>query len=846
MHASSMMNAVSLKQEPGPLVIGERLNVMGSAASKKCMMNGDIDGLVAIARQQVEEEGAHCIDVCMANTEGIDERDLVLRLVKRLSLEVQAPLVIDSTEHEVIAAAVRHTPGLPIINSISLEEGRFDENIQTMLAYGCPAIAMCAGPAGVVKTAREKVGMAREIYGRAAAAGVRPEQLIFDPSAFTLCTGDPDLRHTAVETLDAIEQIKRLYPDSYTSLGLSNVSFGLAPPARRVLNSVFLYHAVRRGLDAAIVNMSRITAYADIPQEERVLAERVIFDRDDDAESDFVNHFEGLREAGGGGTAASASGGGSEQEALDGMKASERCTYKIVHRIPDGLQADVRDAVAEQVPGYGTGAGGDTPQSRHDAALRVLNDALLPAMKTVGDKFGSGELILPYVLKSAECMKLAVGEMEKNLTSDEGASKGVIVLGTVYGDVHDIGKNLVKTIMQNNGYTVHDLGKQVPVGAFADKIRETRADAVGLSALLVSTSKQMQLFAEHARDNGLDIPILCGGAAINSGYINRIATTAAGDRAGPYAHGMFYCRDMFDGLRVMDGLVTDRPAQLDQYRTKLQEWERREANRKKIPTKGEAQDARELKRAVSPLPDAVRMPGRNRGRVRHAGRNISFLNDGIWDMIDKKSLFKMSWGVRGRSATTATNEEFERLFVHWQHMIEDAGWFEPYVAYGFFRCRSSGNTLTVHDAEDNAAEFEFPRTAREPTQCLADYFSPDRDDVVALQVVTVGARVADVIEQYNREDKYADAYYLHGMAVEAAEGLAEYCNRLVCGELGLPRALRYSWGYPSCPDTSQHRQVWKLLKPHKPLRLTDAGQIVPEFSTAAIVVPHPEARYFVP
>ena len=843
MYASSMMNAVNLRQDPRPLVIGERLNALGSAASKKYMLQNDIDGLVAIARRQVEEEGAHCIDVCMANTEGIDEKDLVLRLVKRLSLEVPAPLVIDSTEHEVIAAAVRHTPGLPIINSISLEDGRFDENAQTMRAYGCPAIAMCAGPAGVVKTAREKVELAGEIYKRATGMyGIKPEQIMFDPSAFTLCTGDPELRHTAVETLNAISQIKQLFPDSYTSLGLSNVSFGLKPLARRVLNSVFLYHAIKHGLDAAIINVSRITAYADIPQEERELAERVIFDKDGEAESDFINYFEQQQDAGGGGAA----GGvrkGAELEAMNDMTPPERCTYKIIHRIPDGLQEDVREAILCGLPPQSDNA----EKQRHDSALRVLNDALLPAMKTVGDKFGSGELILPYVLKSAECMKQAVWEMEKHLISGEGASKGVIVLGTVYGDVHDIGKNLVKTIMQNNGYTVHDLGKQVPVGAFVDKIRETNADAVGLSALLVSTSKQMQVFVEYARDNGLDIPILCGGAAINSNYVNRISTST--DAGTPYKQGMFYCRDMFDGLQVMDGLMTDKPALLGEYASKMEAWKvREEKNKKNSDNKGNpAVDVRGEKKPITPLLDDVRRPhDRRLGDVRHM-RNISFPRHGIWDMIDKKSLFKLSWGVRGRSATADTKAEFEQLFADWQRRIADEGWFDQaYAAYGFFRCRSFDNTLRVYDNGGNSEDFEFPRSGRESNLCLADYFNSDRDDVVALQVVTVGSRVADVIEKYDKSDRYTDSYYLHGMAVEAAEGLAEYCNRQVCEDLGLPKALRYSWGYPSCPDTTQHRQVWRLLKPDSMLQLTSAGQIVPEFSTAAIVVQHPDAKYFVP
>ena len=858
MHASSMTNAVNLRQDPRPLVIGERLNVMGSAASKKCMFENDIDGMVAIARQQVEEEGAHCIDICMANTEGIDETDLILKLVKRLSLEVQAPLVIDSTEHDVIAAALKHAPGLPIINSISLEEGRFEENMQTMRKYGCPAIAMCAGPAGIEKTARKKVEMASMIYEKATKQyGIKPEQLIFDPAAFTLCTGDAELRHTAVETLNSITQIKEMFPKSYTSLGLSNISFGLNPPARRVLNSVFLYYAVRHGLDAAIINMSRITAYADIPQAERTLAERVIFDKDKEAESDFVNYFEEQQQQNTGGSSTSKKE--DSLKALNEMSASARCTYKIIHRIPDGLQEDVKAAIRdglEKQQQQQQSSTDDPRQKEHNSALGVLNDALLPAMKTVGEKFGSGELILPYVLRSAECMKEAVREMERHLISDEGASKGTIVLGTVYGDVHDIGKNLVKTIMQNNGYTIHDLGKQVPVSVFAEKIKETNADAVGLSALLVSTSKQMQIFVEYARDNNLNIPILCGGAAINSDYVKRMATTDTSSNSTakpgtgtPYESGMFYCRDMFDGLRVIDGIITDKDALLSKYNEQMSAWQQKESKKAaaaaSAPSTGNSSTNIKKQSSVKPLSDIPIPRNRKLGDVTHM-HEISFSKENIWSMIDKKSLFKLQWGVRGRAANSSTVAEFEDLFVKWQGKIAQNKWFEPYAVYGFFRCRSSADALHVYDSDDNTVKFDFPRSSRESNLCLADYFNSEKDDVVALQIVTVGARVADVIEQYNKSDMYTDAYYLHGMAVEAAEGLAEYCNRKVCQDLQQPKALRYSWGYPSCPDTGQHRQVWRLLRPDDVLHLTDAGQIVPEFSTAAIVVPHPEAKYFVP
>lgn len=789
MYVCSSLNAVNLIQKPRPLVIGERLNVLGSASTKKCMLEGDIDGLVNIAVQQVEKEGAHCIDVCMANTEGVDEKELVVKLVKRLSAEVNAPLVIDSTEHEVIAAAVRQTAGRPIINSISLEDGRFDENIQTMLTYGCPAIAMCAGPQGVVKTAREKVALAREIYMLAVERGIKPSQLIFDPSAFTLCTGDRELRHTAVETLNAIRDIKREFPESLTSLGLSNVSFGLKPSARRVLNSVFLYHAIQAGLDAAIINMSRITAYVDIPQNERELAERVIFNKDDDAETDFIMYFDDVGDS----TA-------DKTDELEGMEPAKKCTYKIIHRMSEGLVEDVMASIR-----------GDTPLERHNSALVVLNDSLLPAMKVVGDAFGNGELILPYVLRSAECMKMAVGELEKHLMSNEGASKGVVVLGTVYGDVHDIGKNLVKTIFENNGYTVHDLGKQVHVNKFADKIRETNADAVGLSALLVHTSKQMKLFAEHALQNDIDIPILCGGAAINSDYIHRTALDVQ------YPSGMWYCKDMFAGLRVVDRITRDKSGMLSEYAKTISRPVKERAVREHIREK------------ITPVntPPTPRMM-----RTIHI-RDVSFSGQNIWDMFDKKSLFKLSWGVRGRGADSATVAEFERLFVELQARIEDNGWFEPYIVYGFFECSGDGDTLHIRDAD-----FDFPRGS----VCLADYFG--KNDVCALQIVSVGSKIEKIIEAYNREDRYTDAYYLHGMAVEGAEALAEYANRLVCREWGVEKALRYSWGYPSCPDTTQHHRVWELLKPDNTLQLTEAGQIVPEFSTAALVVHHPKAKYF--
>jgi 5-methyltetrahydrofolate--homocysteine methyltransferase len=464
----------------------------------------------------------------------------------------------------------------------------------------------------------------------------------------------------------------------------------------------------------------------------------------------------------------------------------------------------------------------------HDGAIRTLNEDLLPAMKEVGDKFGSGELILPFVLKSAECMKTAVGELEKYLLQEEGTTKGKLVLGTVYGDVHDIGKNLVKTIFQNNGYTVFDLGKQVPLQKFLEKIDEVKPDAVGLSALLVSTSKQMKFFVEHARKNKMNIPILCGGAAINSNYINRIAK-----EGGLYDSGLFYCNTMFEGLKTMDKLVSDKEKLLQGWKEKINKW--------KDTTPTVVSDS-EIPRSnvtpvVAPIPPKINIP------IHLDSKKIAF--NEVWNLIDKKSLFKLSWGLRGKAGQDQ-EEEHEKLFQDWKKRIENEALFEPSIVYGFFNCHSEGEKLIVDHPSGEKLVFDLPRSTKPKHLCLADYFG--QKDIVAFQAVTVGNKVADIIDQWNKEDKYTDAYYLHGLAVEFAEGMAAWVNQKIKSELSIQEkgGLRYSWGYPSCPDVAQHKLVWQLLSPDKyGMTLTDSGQIVPEQSTAAIVVHHPDAEYFV-
>jgi len=825
---SSALKAVDLKQIPAPLIIGERINTQGSRKAKKLVLEDDYDGLVDLGRIQVED-GAHCLDVCVATTERADEREFMLNLVKRLSLEIDAPLVIDSTDPDVIEASVTQIPGRPIINSINLEGdgSRFEKLAPVMAKYGLPAIALCIGPEGMAKTPQQKVDTATLLYETGKKYGLKIEQFIFDVLTFTLATGEDEFLDAGKNTLEGIKLVKEKFPNCFTTLGLSNISFGLAPYARKILNSIFLYHAVKIGLDTAIVNAKEIIPYGEIDEKEKKLAEDLIFNTHPNALSDLITYFE---------NAGPQKGTVSKQVDVDPLwPAGKRANFRIVNRLKDGIQNDVVSAIAEKLGNNNSIKNSDgilsldlPKETTHDGAIKTLNEDLLPAMKEVGDKFGSGELILPFVLKSAECMKAAVGELEKYLVKEEGTSKGILVLGTVYGDVHDIGKNLVKTIFQNNGYTVHDLGKQVPLQKFLEKIDETKPDAIGLSALLVSTSKQMKFFVDHARKNNMTIPILCGGAAINTNYINRIAK-----EDGIYEPGVFYCNTMFEGLKTMDVLISDGKSKL------LADWKEKLENWKERSTETVDQDSlpkSEIKPVLPPNPKIIGKP------IRLKSDQINMAE--VWTMIDKKSLFKLSWGLRGKSGAES-EDEHEQLLTEWKIRIIRDKLFEPEIVYGYFKCHNNGRKLLVENPDGDDVELEFPRSTKPDHLCLTDYFG--QNDIVAFQSVTVGNKVSDIIEQWNKEDKYTDAYYLHGLAVEVAEALAEWINRKIKSELTLQKGgLRYSWGFPSCPDVSQHHLVWKLLQPEKSgMTLTESGQIIPEQSTAAIVVHHPDAKYFV-
>ena len=852
---SSALNAIDIEQNPPPLIIGERVNSQGSRKAKEMVLKDDFEGLLNLARGQVEE-GAHCLDICVATTERSDEHDFMCQLVKRLCLEIEAPLVIDSTDPKVIESAIKQIPGRPIINSINLEgDGtRFHSLAPIMVKYGVPAIAMCIGPNGMAKTPTEKLETAQLLFETGKKYGLKPWQFIFDVLTFTLATGQEEFLDSAKNTLDGIRLVKKNLPGCFTTLGLSNVSFGLSTRARKIINSVFLYHATKSGLDSVIINPKDIVAYTDISQEERKLAENLIFNLRNTALSDLISYYE--NEA----NTHQTKKRSNEDSKLDidpNWKFDKKCYYRIVNRLREGIEHDVVGAILDNVKDKDTKVELSSTKSTssssssssssillnddviallskeelHEAAVKTLNETLLPAMKEVGDKFGAGEIILPFVLKSAECMKAAVAELEKYLIKKKDVSKGKIVLCTVYGDVHDIGKNLVKTILVNNGYSVYDLGKQVPLQTIVNKISEVNADVVGLSALLVSTSKQMQIFVDYAKEHNIQIPILCGGAAINTNYINRIAKDG-----GLYAQGVFYCKTAFDGLNVMNNLMSDKRSQyISRWKEKVELWKEFK------PTSINVSHTSNKHSGIKPVPLPPNPP--HTGLQIRLGLEDIKLED-VWNFINKKSLFTLSWSFRGKAAS-ALSAEAEKLLIEWKKRVLDENLFSPKVVYGYFHCHNRNNKLVVDSSKGKEVIFDFPRSTKGKNLCLTDYFG--ENDIVAFQSVTVGKRASSIIEKWNEENKYTDAYYLHGLAVETAEALADWTNSLIRKELKIDskRGLRYSWGYPSCPDIAQHKLVWELLDPTKSdMTLTDAGQIVPDQSTAAIIIHHPEAEYF--
>ncbi len=842
---SSGIRATGLQQDPPPLLVGERVNSQGSRKAKQALINDDYDTLLNIAREQVEG-GAHVLDVCVALTERVDEAEQMAKTVKKLSMGIEAPLVIDSTEPDVIKAALETYPGRAIINSINMENGRqrIESVVPMAIEHGSAVVALTIDEISMGKTTARKVEIAHKIYDICVNEyGLAPNALIFDTLTFPITTGQEELQTAAIETLEAIKRVKAELPGVLTILGVSNVSFGLKPHARSVLNSVFLYHAVKVGLDAAIVNPTHITPYAEVDAEQRQLAEDLIYNRPD-ALPHYIAYFEAHEPQ--------KDDSNTKVDPTEGMNTAERIHWQILHRRKEGIEPLVEQVIEERSIEMGI--------TRSESAVNVLNTILLPAMKDVGDRFGAGELILPFVLQSAEVMKRAVACLERFLEKKEGYTKGKVVLATVFGDVHDIGKNLVNTILSNNGYTVYDLGKQVPLNTILDKAIEVNADAIGLSALLVSTSKQMPLCVKELHKRGLTFPVIVGGAAINRSYGHRILFVdeqTAESMPVPYKPGVFYARDAFEGLEIVDRLTNGT-----EERVKFVEHIQQEALRERLKKAAPATEngSTSSKESADTPSSSIR-------------RDISIPTPPFWGprvlerigiedvavCMDLNTLYRLHWGGKAHGAefTRLVEEEFQPRLERMLREARQQRYLQPKVVYGYFPCQSSGNELIIYDPvgaqfiapfegstgkRREITRFHCPRQRERDRLCLADYFASvdsGKIDVVALQVVTMGQSASDAVNHLQQAGNYAEAYYTHGLAV---------ANRVIRQELGLKgeRGRRYSWGYPAIPDLEDHAKVFQVLPVQASIgvELTEAYQLVPEQSTAAIVVHHPQATYF--
>ena len=821
-HLSSMIAAITLTQEPAPTMVGERVNSQGSRKAKELLLADDYDGLVQIAEDQVSG-GAHVLDLCVALTERSDEDEQMRLVAKKVSLTQPAPIQIDSTEPEVIERALEQIPGRAIVNSVNLEAGRdkLDRVVPVALAHGAALIALTIDEVGMAKTAERKVEIAKRIRDLCCEEhGLDPELLIFDCLTFTLTTGDEEWRPSAVETIAGIKAIKEQIPSVKTSLGVSNVSFGVSPGARAVLNSVFLHHCVDAGLDLAMVNPNHITPYSEISEVERELANDLVFNRREDALELFIAHFEAKGEEEVQGAA----------DPTEGMEPEEALHFHILRRRKDGVEAWI-DRSVEKI-----------------GAVPTLNEVLLPAMKEVGDKFGAGELILPFVLQSAEVMKKAVAQLEKYLDKIEGYTKGTVVLATVFGDVHDIGKSLVNTILTNNGYTVVDLGKQVPIQTILDAAVEHEATAIGLSALLVSTSKQMPACIQELHSKNLDYPVLIGGAAINRAFSYRALYPGGKDSDELYEPGVFYCKDAFEGLAVMDQLV-DAEAHSALV-------EKLHAGATAFREKGE-----EPVEEVNLADDSVRSPARTDVPVPTPPfwgvREIDVDLEEVYRHLDTHVLFKLHWGgrgVKGEAWQTLLREDFRPRL---ERMWKEQTYLHPRALLGFFPCYSLGNDIIVLDPEDRATEltrFVCPRQPKGDRICLADFYRPavggappEELDVIAVQAVTVGSEVTELMAKLEAEGEFAEQLFVHGLGVQTAEGLAEWLHARAREMLSIPstQGRRYSWGYPAVPEQSEHLKVEKLLHLESiGMTITDGFAPEPEQSTLALIAHHPQAIYF--
>ncbi|MFN7958010.1 MAG: methionine synthase [Holophagaceae bacterium] len=821
--AASLYQSVTLRQEPAPLIVGERTNANGSKKFRDLLAAEDWDGMVALAKEQ-QREGAHLLDLCVAYV-GRDEVRDADELLGRLVSQITLPLMIDSTEFPVIEKALQRSPGKCVINSINFEDGEAKARAILGLCrtYGAAVVALTIDERGMAKSREDKLAVAKRLHALAVGeCGLDPGDLIIDPLTFTLGSGDEEFRASAIETLEALKLIKAELPGVMTILGVSNVSFGLNPAARHVLNALMLYHGVKHGLDMAIFNASKVIPVAKIDPEDRRIVEDLIFDRRSEG-------YDPLK-------ALMARFSSRKATAADDRRADRPVLERLHRGILDGekqaILADVDEALKDHDP------------------LKLINEVLLGAMKVVGERFGAGEMQLPFVLESAEAMKAAIKCIEPHLPKESTYQKGRILLATVKGDVHDIGKNLVDIILSNNGFEVKNLGIKQPIEAIVKELEAWPAEAIGLSGLLVKSTVIMKENLHFMEELGLRVPVILGGAALTRDYVE-------GECRRSYGGPVYYAEDAFEGLRHMQALVagdTGVPAP--------------------APAASAAGDIIILKRggASVPLTEAGQSSW-----VRHdvlpptppfwGVRELSDAPVDLFEHLDAFALLRNRWGFSQGSQSdeafaAVLRDKAEPQLAAWKARLAADPLFQPKARYGYFPVRAEGDSLRVFDPADasrSLALLTFPRQAAGRRLCIADYFRSDRMDLLALQLVTLGQAAADHAARLYREDGYADYFAFHGLATELTEAYAERVHARIRRELGihgkdLPgRALfaqgyqgsRYSYGYPACPDLEGNGPILDLLRGSEiGVSLSDSHQMDPEYSTSALVAWHPQARYF--
>ena len=833
---SSLYQHVPFRQDTSYLSIGERTNANGSKAFREAMLADRWDDCVDIARAQIRD-GAHLLDLCIDYV-GRDGAGDMQTAAFRLATSSTLPIVLDSTEVDVLRTGLEHLAGRCLINSVNYEDGdgpdsRFAKVMPLAKEHGAAVVALTIDEEGQARTAEWKVRVAtRLIEDLTTNWGMRVEDIVVDCLTFPIATGQEETRRDALETIEAIREVKRRYPDVQTTLGVSNVSFGLSPAARVVLNSVFLHECVEAGLDSAIVHAAKILPLSRIPDEQREVALDLVYDRRREGYDPLAELLDVFADVSVADTKAD------RAAELAALPLAERLQRRIIDGEGNGLTDDLDTAMAE-----GKGA------------LDIVNEDLLAGMKVVGDLFGAGEMQLPFVLQSAETMKTAVAYLEPHMDKTDEEGKGTIVLATVKGDVHDIGKNLVDIILSNNGYNVVNLGIKQPVSTIIDAAQEHRADVIGMSGLLVKSTVVMRENLEEIDQRGLGErwPVLLGGAALTRSYVEQ-------DLAGLFKGEVRYARDAFEGLRLMDAAMAVK----------------RGVEGASLP----APRGRRVKSRAARTQEPVEVPERSDVATDNPVPSPPFWGDRIvkgiqladiagW--LDERATFMGQWGLRGSRGDGPSYEELvetegrPRLRM-WLDRLHTDSIMEPAVVYGYWPCWSEGDDLVVLDAETQSAEiarFTFPRQRRGRFLCLSDYFRAKDSgelDVVGFHLVTMGSRVSEVTQELFEANAYRDYLELHGLSVQLAEALAEFWHARVRSELGIEgsdaaelagilkqgyQGERYSFGYPACPNLEDRSTLVRLLRPERiGVSLSEELQLHPEQSTDAIIIHHPEAVYY--